>query len=132
MLGTGRNIPGCVSVDCMDSAKWMMISDDQLWSMVDRISGAAATSTKADFARWIDCIMCKFLLVGHFFDFYSFVLAIQCVLLRLEKAIGITYDDHSLLFQDYVRTWLKPISTWTYDGMHCLFANGIVSVEIVS
>ena len=65
-----------------------------------------------------------------FFDFYSFVLAIQCVLLRLEKAIGITYDDHSLLFQDYVRTWLKPISTWTYDGMHCLFANGIVSVEV--
>ena len=71
-VGTGRNIPGCVSVDCMDSAKWTMISDDQLWSMVDRISRAASTSTKADFARWIDGIICKFLLVGIFFRFLFF------------------------------------------------------------
>lgn len=51
-------------------------------------------------------------------------------MLRLEKAIGITYDNDFFLFQHDIRTWLRPISTWTYDGMHCLFANGIVSIEV--
>ena len=50
--------------------------------------------------------------------------------LRMQKSHGFTYDDHGLISQKESRTWMKPMSIWTHDAMHCLFANGILSVEL--
>ena len=48
----------------------------------------------------------------------------------MQKSHGFTYDEHGLIFQNESRTWMKPMSIWTYDSMHCLFANGILGVEV--
>ena len=51
--------------------------------------------------------------------------------LRMQKSHGFTYDEHGLIFQNESRTWMKPMSIWTYDSMHCLFANGILNGILV-
>jgi hypothetical protein len=48
----------------------------------------------------------------------------------MQKSHGFTYDEHGLIFQNESRTWMKPMSIWTYDSMHCLFANGILGAEV--
>ena len=48
---------------------------------------------------------------------------------ELEKAMGISFNPHGLLWDEELREHVKPVGCHTYDPMHALLSNGICQNE---
>ena len=49
---------------------------------------------------------------------------------KLEKASGIVFDEHSLLFDAHCRTFVRPVTGWLRDWMHIFAVGGCANIEI--
>lgn len=49
---------------------------------------------------------------------------------RLERALGITFDKHNLLYDEHLRTIVRPVSHYLRDWMHVIVGHGVANTEI--
>ncbi len=49
---------------------------------------------------------------------------------KLEAMLGLTYDEHGLLFDDGLRSVLKPVDNCIRDWMHTMVSGGIAGTEM--
>ena len=49
---------------------------------------------------------------------------------QLEMSTGFNHNERGILADTELRPFLRPASSFTFDPMHCLWSNGIVSVEV--
>lgn len=49
---------------------------------------------------------------------------------NLEKAAGMNANEHGILADVQLRSFLRPVSVFTYDPMHVLFSHGTASLEL--
>lgn len=52
------------------------------------------------------------------------------VLRKMEKTRGLTYNEHSVLYQENLRGVIDVARSWTYDSMHSCYQNGTGSLEM--
>ena len=49
---------------------------------------------------------------------------------KAEKASGINYEPNSLLYEESLRSIVKPVSGWIRDWMHMLCVSGVANCEL--
>ena len=49
---------------------------------------------------------------------------------QLQMSLGHNWNPHGLLADQDLRRHVLPISTLTYDPMHCILSNGIAHTEL--
>ena len=51
-------------------------------------------------------------------------------LAKLEQSTGITYNPHGILYDDHLRTIVKPVGHYLRDWMHTVVQHGVANTEV--